>query len=296
MNQPDPFMNILVTGSNGQLGSELRMLAPSFPRIRFIFTDVAELDITSETAIGIMMSEARPAVVINCAAYTAVDRAESDAKTAFLINATAAGNLAVAAAKHKALLIHVSTDYVFDGKSYTPYREDDPASPVSVYARSKHAGELLVHSMASDAVILRTSWLYSEFGHNFIKTVMKLGRERGEMKIVFDQTGSPTYARDLAKVILEIALRSNEVKGVEVFHYSNEGVASWYDLAQAIAGFAGIECKIHPILTSEYPLPAVRPFYSVFNKSKIRERFGLTIPYWRDSLRECMVRIALPGR
>ena len=284
-------MNILVTGSNGQLGNELRTLAPAFPGCHFIFTDVAELDITSEPAIHRFMEAEKPAVLINCAAYTAVDKAETDAETAFLINATASGNLARATALYGAKLVHVSTDYVFDGRAFTPYREDHPVNPVSVYARSKQAGEEQVLTHAKNAVILRTSWLYSAFGHNFIKTVMRVGTERGRMGVVYDQTGSPTYARDLAGAIMKIILDEQEMTGVEIYHYANEGVASWYDLAKAIIEMTGIPCIISPILTSEYPLPAVRPAYSVFDKTKIRQRYQLDIPYWRDSLKECIGKI-----
>ncbi len=284
-------MKILVTGSNGQLGNELRLLAPSCPHDVFIFTDVAELDITSETDVEQLVKEEQPAVIINCAAYTAVDKAEQEDNLAFLINASAVGNLARVASRHNVLLIHISTDYVFDGKGYKPYVEDDPTNPVSLYAKSKHAGEQQVQSYASQAIIIRTSWLYSEFGNNFVKTMMKYGKERGQLNVVFDQTGTPTYARDLAKTILDIIQKQPVFSGVEVFHFSNEGVTSWYDFAKAIIEFSGITCKINPIETKDYPLPAVRPFYSVFNKSKIKQRFQTEIPYWRDSLKECLGRI-----
>jgi dTDP-4-dehydrorhamnose reductase len=284
-------MKILVTGSNGQLGSELRLLVQAYPEDTFIFTDLAELDITSETAVEMAVKGENIDVIINCAAYTAVDKAEQEDNLAFLINATAVGNLARTASKNNALLIHISTDYVFDGKGYKPYVEDDPTNPVSLYARSKHAGEQQVQSYAGKAIILRTSWLYSEFGNNFVKTMMKYGRDRGELNVVFDQTGSPTYARDLAKTILHIMHKHPFHNDVEVFHFSNEGAASWYDFAKAIIEFSGIPCKINPIETKDYPLPAVRPFYSVFNKSKIKQRFQIEIPYWRDSLKDCIDKI-----
>ena len=284
-------MKILVTGSNGQLGNELRMLAPTYPGFTFIFTDVAELDITSEPDIETLVVEEKHAAIINCAAYTAVDKAEQEPNLAFLINATAVGNLARVASKNNALLVHISTDYVFDGKGHKPYFEDDPTNPVSLYAKSKHAGEQQVQSYANQAIIIRTSWLYSEFGNNFVKTMMKYGKERGLLNVVFDQTGTPTYARDLAKTILDIIDKQLVFDGVEVFHYSNEGVTSWYDFAKAIIEFSGISCKINPIETKEYPLPAARPFYSVFNKSKIKHRFQIEIPYWRDSLKVCIQRI-----
>jgi dTDP-4-dehydrorhamnose reductase len=285
-------MKILVTGSNGQLGNELRLLAPAYSGDIFIFTDVAELDITNETDLDYFIDREKPAVIINCAAYTAVDKAEQEDNLAFLINATAVGNLSRAAAKHHSLLIHISTDYVFDGKGFKPYMEDDPTNPVSLYAKSKHAGEQQVQSYAGKALIIRTSWLYSEFGNNFVKTMMKYGREREQLNVVFDQTGTPTYARDLAQTILDIIQKQPVINGVEVFHFSNEGVASWYDFAKAIMEFSGINCKINPIETKEYPLPAVRPFYSVFNKSKIKQRFSIEIPYWRDSLQECMKKMS----
>ncbi|MEI7663621.1 MAG: dTDP-4-dehydrorhamnose reductase [Bacteroidota bacterium] len=286
-------MKILVTGSNGQLGNELRTLAPGYPGYSFIFTDVGELDITDETAIDSLVREEHPVAIINCAAYTAVDKAETDGATAFLINAAAPGNLSRVAAKYNILLIHVSTDYVFDGTGHLPYREDDPTNPVSAYAKSKFAGEEAVRSLAKHALIIRTSWLYSEFGNNFIKTIMKYGKERGHLNVVFDQVGTPTYARDLAATILEIIGKQPVVEGVEVYHYSNEGVTSWYDFAKTIVELTGISCTISPIETKDYPLPAVRPFYSVFNKARIKQRFGIEIPYWRDSLAECIGRMKL---
>ncbi len=287
-------MKILVTGSNGQLGNELRTLTPDYPDFTFIFTDIAELDITREEDVEQLVKNEKPAVIINCAAYTAVDKAESDEQPAFIINASSVGILARTAAKFNALLIHISTDYVFDGKSYRPYREDDLTNPISRYAMSKYAGELAVQAFAHRALIIRTSWLYSEFGHNFVKTVMRYGKERGEMKIVFDQTGTPTYARDLAKAILEIIPQNHENPGVEIFHFSDEGVTSWYDFAQAIIEFTGIKCSLFPILTEDYPLPAIRPFYSVFDKGKIKKHFHLEIPFWRDSLKICIQRIMNP--
>lgn len=284
-------MKLLVTGANGQLGNELRVLAESYPALEFLFTDVAELDITDETAIQQCVISEKIEGIINCAAYTAVDKAESDQETAFLINSTAVGLLAKVSSEHDILLIHVSTDYVFSGMGYRPYQEDDPTAPVSAYAKTKHAGELAILSHAKRAMIIRTSWLYSEFGHNFVKTIMKYGKERGKLNVVFDQVGTPTYARDLAKAILDILSLDNRQEGVEIYHYSNEGVASWYDFARAIVDFTGISCKITPIETKDYPLPAVRPWYSVFNKAKIKQQFKLEIPDWRDSLEECIKRL-----
>ncbi len=284
-------MKILVTGSNGQLGSELKALATRFPSFDFVFTDVAELDITHEGAVEAMALAEKPDVLINCAAYTAVDKAEQEYDLAMRINADAAGVLSRVTKRHGALLVHISTDYVFDGTNCRPYTEDDPVNPASAYGRTKLAGEQQVLAHAGNALIIRTSWLYSEFGHNFIKTIMKYGRERGALNVVFDQAGSPTWAYDLALAILEILNGGANVQGVEVFHYSNEGVASWYDFALAITEFAGITCRITPIETREYPLPARRPEYSVFNKAKIKKRFGIEIPYWRDSLERCIDRL-----
>lgn len=284
---------ILITGGNGQLGQELRRLAPLFPDHDFLFTDVAELDITDEQAILSCVESNHIDTVINCAAYTAVDKAEEETEAAFMINSNAAGNLARVAKRKGTRLIHISTDYVFSGTGHRPYREDDPTGPVSKYAQSKHSGEEQIFSAGADALIIRTSWLYSEFGHNFVKTIMKYGKERGLLRVVYDQVGTPTYAADLAAAILKIVSSPEKSAGVHVYHYSNEGVASWYDFALAILKFSGIPCKVIPICTHEYPLPAVRPWYSVFDKSRIKQDFGLEIPYWRDSLKTCIEQINL---
>jgi dTDP-4-dehydrorhamnose reductase len=282
---------ILVTGANGQLGTELRLLAPEFTTYSFLFTDVAELDITRASEVDSFVGREKPGAIINCAAYTAVDKAEQESDLAYLVNATAAGNLARAAFAHNSFLVHISTDYVFDGRSCIPYTENDPTHPVSKYALSKHSGEEQVLSLARHAMIIRTSWLYSEFGNNFVKTILRVGKERGLMNIVYDQTGSPTYARDLAFTILEILPKGAATPGVDIFHYANEGVASWYDFAKAIVEFSGIDCRISPIETKDYPLPAARPAFSVFNKAKIKQTYGIEIPYWRDSLRQCLMRM-----
>jgi dTDP-4-dehydrorhamnose reductase len=284
---------ILITGGNGQLGQELRRLAPSVPGQTFLFTDVAELDITDELAIQSIVESNHIDTIINCAAYTAVDKAEEETEAAFRINSTATGNLARVAGKNGARLIHISTDYVFNGTGHRPYREDDPTGPVSQYARSKHAGEEQIIKAGANALIIRTSWLYSEFGHNFVKTIMKYGKERGLLKVVYDQVGTPTYAADLAAAILKIVNSPEPGGGVSIYHYSNEGVASWYDFALAILEFSEIPCKVIPICTHEYPLPAVRPWYSVFDKSRIKHDFGIEIPYWRDSLQTCIKRLTL---
>ena len=285
------MLNILVTGSNGQLGNEIRQLSADFVDYHFIFTDVAELDITKKTTVNNFVSHHAIDVIINAAAYTAVDKAETEPDIADLINGTAVGILAAAALKYNALLVHVSTDYVFSGKAHQPICEDDPTAPDGAYARSKLLGEQLILQENGKAVILRTSWLYSEFGGNFVKSMLKYGRERDQLKVVLDQIGSPTYARELAKTILQLIPKWQEYKTPEVFHYSNEGVASWYDFTKAIHEIAGISCKVLPIETKDYPLPAKRPFYSVMNKDKIKKEFNLEIPYWRDSLKECIARI-----
>jgi dTDP-4-dehydrorhamnose reductase len=284
-------MKLLITGSKGQLGNELRELAVEFPEFDFLYTDVEELDITDASKVDDFISENKPDAIINCAAYTAVDKAETDEKKAYLINATAVGILAQAAAKHKALLVHISSDYVFDGKAWVPYKETDLTNPVSAYARTKYAGEQAVGKYASNAVIIRTSWLYSAFGNNFLKTILKYGKERGLLNIVFDQTGTPTYARDLARTILNILPGAIAGSGVEIYHFSNEGVTSWYDFAKTIVEISGLECSINPIETKDYPLPATRPFYSVLNKAKLKEKFKLEIPFWRDSVKHCMKRM-----
>jgi dTDP-4-dehydrorhamnose reductase len=284
-------MKILVTGANGQLGSELREISRKFSQYEFIYTDEKELDITDESQLNEFFTINHPDVVINCAAYTAVDKAESEEKMAFLINSTAAGYLSSVSAKYRALLIHISTDYVFDGKAFLPYIETSGTSPISAYGRSKSAGELAIHQYATNALIIRTSWLYSEFGNNFVKSIIKYAKERGTLHVVYDQIGTPTHARDLAKTILEIIPSAVKSTGIEIYHYSNEGVASWYDFAKAIIEFSGAACKINPILSKDYPQVAIRPLYSVLDKSKIKERFSIDIPYWRDSLKDCVIRL-----
>lgn len=285
-------MKILITGSNGQLGSELKELADGYSHFEFLYTDINELDITDEASVNHFFALYNPDVVINCAAYTAVDKAETDEETAFLINAVATGNLARTSSECGAFMVHISTDYVFDGKNFCPYTETDKINPLSVYARSKAAGEDAVHQANGKAIIIRTSWLYSAFGNNFIKTMIKYGKERDTMNVVFDQVGTPTYARDLAKAILDTLPLAMAAEAIEVYHYSNEGVASWYDFAIAIHHFANISCKVNPILTKDYPLPAERPFYSVLDKSKIKKKLAIEIPYWRDSVKNCIDRLA----
>lgn len=285
-------MKILITGSNGQLGSELKDLAEGYPLYEFQYTDVNELNITDEASVNHFFALHSPDVVINCAAYTAVDKAETDEETAYLVNAVATGNLARASAESGAFMVHISTDYVFDGRNFCPYTENDKINPISVYGKSKAAGEAAVHQAKGKAAIIRTSWLYSAYGNNFIKTMIKYGKERDTLNVVFDQIGTPTYARDLAKAILDALPLAMAATEIEVYHYSNEGVASWYDFAIAIHHFANIKCKVNPIPTKDYPLPAERPFYSVLDKTKIRKKLAIEIPYWRDSVKKCIERLA----
>lgn len=283
-------MNILVTGANGQLGTELRNLAPLYADCNIVFTDVAELDITDAVAVEAAVEENAVDLIINCAAYTAVDKAETDVERARVLNAEAPALLARAVAGRGGEIIHVSTDYVFGGHACTPYTEDMPTAPCSVYGRTKLDGEKGVIAANSRHVIVRTSWLYSPYGNNFVKTMLRLGRERDRLNVVFDQVGSPTYAADLAKALFIIATAADKTYGV--FHYSNEGVISWYDFTKAIHRMAGItSCDVQPILSSQYPTPAARPAYSVFSKEKIKQTYGVSVPYWEDSLRLCLQRL-----
>ena len=284
-------MKILVTGSNGQLGQELRKLSQMYRDHEFIFTDIPELDITNRHSVDRFFMDAKPEAVINCAAYTAVDKAETDPSLAFELNGVSVGHLALNASKIGAIFIHISTDYVFDGTKSTPYTEEDVPNPQSLYAKSKYQGELETQKFATRGIIFRTSWLYSEFQNNFVKTILNKGSERGQLNVVYDQVGSPTCAEDLAEAILTILPSLKDLNGVEIYHYSNEGVASWYDFAKDIVELSGIRCEISAILTEQYPLPARRPAYSIMDKSKIRKQFGIEIPYWRESLRKCVETI-----
>lgn len=281
-------MNILVTGANGQLGNELRMLKKHFPHHALFFTDVAELDITQADSIHSFVKDNAIDVIINCAAYTAVDKAEQEQALAFKINATAPGLLAECARSFNCLLIHVSTDYVYDGKGYRPYTELDATAPESFYGYTKLAGEQAVLNSGCASIILRTSWLYSAFGANFVKTMRKYGKERGKLNVVFDQVGSPTWATDLASAIMQIIAHPNVRNLCGVYLYSNEGVTSWYDFAREILEMSEIPCEVNPIETKDYPLPARRPHYSVLNKSLVKTTFGLKIPHWKESLFKCI--------
>ena len=283
-------MKILVTGANGQLGTELRNLAPNCAGCVFFFTDVAELDITDAAAVETTVEENEIDLIINCAAYTAVDKAETDEERARVLNAEAPALLANAMARRGGEIIHISTDYVFGGQECTPYTEDMPTAPCSVYGRTKLEGEKGVMAATPRHIIVRTAWLYSPYGNNFVKTMLRLGHERDRLNVVFDQVGSPTYAADLAKALLSIAATKDKTYGI--FHYSNEGVISWYDFTKAIHRLAGITaCDVQPILSAQYPTPAARPAYSVFCKDKIKHTYGVSVPYWEDSLRLCLQRL-----
>ena len=278
---------VLITGSNGQLGSEIRKVSGLFPEIEFCFTDIAELDVTDSGNVALFFASFRPDYLVNCSAYTAVDKAETDQYFATLLNATSVGILAEQTAKIGCKFIHISTDYVFDGKGTKPYTEDDLVNPQSVYGKTKLEGEILCARYNSESMIIRTSWLYSAFGNNFVKTILRLGTEKPELNIVADQMGNPTNAADLAEAILTIISKTSQgtkpyVSGI--YHYSNEGVASWYDFAKAILEIGKINSSVKPIATENYPTPAQRPSYSVMNKSKIKLIFDLQIPHWRDSL------------
>lgn len=277
--------HILITGANGQLGNCLRDLAAEYQeRYRFFYTDVEELDITDAAAIDRYVADNQIQIIINAAAYTAVDKAEDDVDMAYKLNRDAVRNLAEVAKAHNCLLVHISTDYVFSGESCHPYKEDDTPAPKSVYGASKLAGEQAVAEVGCRAIIIRTSWLYSEYGHNFVKTMLRLGDERKEVSVVCDQIGDPTYAGDLAQAILLCLTANLEKTGMQVYHFANEGVISWYDFAKAIMEISGKSCAVFPIFTGEYPAKAPRPAYSVFNLRKTKTELGISIPYWRDSL------------
>lgn len=285
------MIKILITGANGQLGNEIRRLVPFYTQFDFVFTDVEDLDITKPDAIEAFLKGQNFNYLINCAAYTAVDKAEEDTELAYLINRDAVKYLALASKKHNMAMVHVSTDYVFDGTNHVPYKESDPTKPNSAYGRTKEAGEKEFLASGVDGIIIRTSWLYSSFGNNFVKTMLRLGDERDELRVIFDQIGTPTYAVDLAKAILDI-LAQADTDGSKlkpaIYHYSNEGVCSWYDFAKEIIVTAGLNCKVSAIETKDYPLPANRPFYSVLNKASIKETFSIEIPHWKDSLINCL--------
>ncbi|ETN95798.1 dTDP-4-dehydrorhamnose reductase [Zhouia amylolytica] len=278
---------ILVTGASGQLGSELRVLSEGHSD-QFIFTDRAELDITDREAVVSFFKQNTLDVLINCAAYTAVDKAESEEVLADFVNHKAVGYLAEACKKHNIKMIHISTDYVFNGKHYKPYKPNHPVDPVNIYGRTKLAGEQVMKEINPlNSIILRTSWVYSSFGNNFVKTMLRLGKERESLNVIVDQVGTPTYARDLAGAVLKIIPQLNNDK-INTYHYSNEGVCSWYDFAKEIMDITGLDCKVNAIPTEQYPTPAPRPYYSVLCKDDIKNQFNLVIPHWKEALKACL--------
>ena len=284
-------MNILVTGANGQLGREMQRLSAVSPN-NYTFTDVAELNVTDAGAVRQAVAQTRAEVIVNCAAYTNVERAEEDEEAADRLNRGAAENLARAAEENGATLIHVSTDYVFDGTAHLPYTEDAPTAPLGVYGRTKLAGERAVAESGCKYLTFRTAWLYSEYGNNFLKTMLRLTAEKERLNVVFDQAGTPTYAGDLAMTIFSIVEGGYFAGNEGLYHFSNEGVASWYAFAAEIAAAAGHDkCRIRPCRTAEFPTKAARPAYSVLDKTKIKETFGIVIPHWTDSLRKCIGNI-----
>ena len=282
-------MNILITGCNGQLGNEMQLLEKQHAEHTYYNTDVHELDITNQQAIETFCSEHHIDGIVNCAAYTAVDKAEENADVCHLLNATAPGYLAEAMGRRGGWMIQISTDYVFDGTNHRPYVETDPVCPNSVYGRTKLAGEQAVMRLCPQSMVIRTAWLYSTFGNNFVKTMIRLGKEKPELGVIFDQIGTPTYAHDLAVAIFA-AISQGVTPGI--YHFSNEGVISWYDFAKAIHRIAGIEdCRVRPLHTAEYPTPASRPHYSVLDKTKIKQTYHLEIPYWETSLENCIKQL-----
>ena len=282
-------MKILITGCNGQLGNEMQLLEKENPQHTYYNTDVAELDITDQQAIERFVDENAIDGIVNCAAYTAVDKAEANEALCQLLNAEAPAYLAHAVGRRGGWMIQISTDYVFDGTKHTPYVEDDDTCPNSVYGRTKLVGEMNVQKLCERSMIIRTAWLYSTFGNNFVKTMIRLGNEKPELGVIFDQIGTPTYARDLARVIMT-AIQQGIRPGI--YHFSNEGVTSWYDFTKAIHRLAGITtCRVRPLHTAEYPTPAARPHYSVLDKTKIKQTYGIDIPYWEESLADCIEHI-----
>ena len=288
--------NILVTGSNGQVGSEIKELSSNY-QYKFYFTDKKELDISNLQDVRKYIIENNIDTIINCAAYTAVDKAETDELNADLVNRKAVKKLALISKELNIKLIHISTDYVFDGKNFKPYCEQFQTNPQGVYGKTKLDGEKeMININPKDSIIIRTSWVYSFYGNNFVKTMLRLGKEKDSLGVIFDQVGSPTYAKDLAKTILDIipqlgTANSFGANNVQIYNYSNEGVISWYDFAKEIMKMAKLPCQINPIETYQYPTPAKRPHYSLLNKKKIKETFNIEVPYWKDGLDDCLKRL-----
>ena len=287
-------MNILVTGANGQLGSEIKSLVDNFSDLKFFFKGSLDLDICNFLQLEKFVVENKIKVIINCAAYTAVDKAEGENVIAQKVNEEGVINLVKVSKTVNAKLIHISTDYVFNGEAFIPYKETDDVSPIGVYGKTKRLGELAVLNSEIDGIVIRTSWLYSSYGNNFVKTMLRLGEDRDELGVIFDQVGTPTYARDLALTCLTVLSKSKgqKISGKgKLYHFSNEGVASWYDFAKAIMVMANVNCNVKPIETKDYPTPAKRPHFSVLNKTKIKTDFEIEIPYWKDSLGECIFKL-----
>ncbi len=285
---------ILVIGANGQLGQSIKVLQSNYQDYQITFISRKQCDLSLPESINHFFSNQQFEVIINCAAYTAVDRAESETELATLINESAVEILAKIAKKQKAIFIHISTDYVFKGENFKPYLEIDSVCPQGVYGETKLKGEQALQAINPLGLMIRTSWVYSEYGNNFLKTMLKLGRERDELNVIFDQIGTPTYASDLAKAILDIVSAPSlkqQHPNFRLFHYSNEGVCSWYDFAKAIFELSEIDCQLNAIETKDYPTAAKRPHYSLLNKTKIKQTFNLKIPYWRDSLQQCLNKL-----
>lgn len=282
--------SILVTGANGQLGQSFKLISEQYPNYQFTFATRKEIDLSLLESINNYFQQKQFDLVINCAAYTAVDKAEQEVELADAINHLAVKQLAQIAKEQGTVFIHISTDYVFDGTNYRPYIETDSINPQSVYGASKLKGEQAIQAIKPKGCIIRTSWVYSEFGNNFVKTMLKLGQDRDQLNVIFDQVGSPTYAKDLAQAIMAI-VQSNQLNNIskpEIYHYSNEGVSSWYDFARQIFEISEIDCDVNAIETKDYPTPATRPHYSLLNKAKIKQAYNLMIPYWKDSLKQCL--------
>ncbi|MEI6554028.1 MAG: dTDP-4-dehydrorhamnose reductase [Paludibacter sp.] len=277
---------ILITGSKGQLGNEMQQAAVRYPQFNYIYTDVDELDICDKTALNAFVKANSVDFIVNCAAYTAVDKAEDDVELCYKINSDAVRNIGEVATSNGIKVVHVSTDYVFDGTNHIPYTENQEVCPATVYGKSKLAGEQALIENCKEVVIIRTAWLYSSFGNNFVKTMMKLGTERDSLNVIFDQIGSPTYAADLAEAILKVISAENFVPGI--YHFSDEGVCSWYDFTKTIHKIAGISCNVQPIESKDFPARTPRPHYSVLNKAKIKSTYGITIPHWEESLEKCI--------
>ena len=287
-------MKVLITGSNGQLGSEIQELNSKYEKIECVFRDLPELDICDFESLNSFIIDQNINAIINCAAYTAVDKAEENIEIANRVNYSGVSNLVEALNKVDGKFIHISTDYVFDGSNSEPYKESDPVNPIGVYGKTKRAGELAIINSSIDAIVIRTSWLYSSFGNNFVKTMFRLGFEEESINVICDQIGTPTYAKNLAKTCLDILSISDYTrisKKGKIYHYSNEGVASWYDFAISIMELGGFNCKVKAVQTKDYPTLAKRPLYSVLNKAKIKEDFEIDIPYWKDSLKDCINKL-----